>query len=170
MSTDTQRANARGLPEAPANAIDEDREILDLRTEFERLDAMRRPLIHKDNELDLTFRKRIKKYGIEAAMALDPDERASKRLAKKLNPLDARAEDIMERMLALLPKTLDGIAAVAATLKNEELANYWNTPEDDRDFDVRCITRFLDGLIALAPGRSPEAADRVLAEKTQKAA
>ena len=74
----------------------------------------------------------------------------------------------MERLLALRPKTLGGIAAVAATLKNEELANYRNTPEDDRDFDVRCITPFPDGLIALAPGLSPEDADRVRAEKTRR--
>ena len=53
----------------------------------------------------------------------------------------------MEGMIALRPKTLAGLAALAATMKEDALYSYWNTPDEDRDWDVMLITRFLDGLI-----------------------
>jgi hypothetical protein len=69
-------------------------------------------------------------------------------------PLTQRAFDIVQRMLALQPKTLVGIAAIAASLKEDTLPNYWAEPEESRDFQDLCVTRFLDSLIALAPGNA----------------
>jgi hypothetical protein len=56
-------------------------------------------------------------------------------------------------MNALRPKTPSGVAVTAATLKDNSLSHYWNEPEEDRDFDVSLITRFLDGLIELGAVR-----------------
>ena len=68
-------------------------------------------------------------------------------LENQLEALDSRANDIMEGMIALRPKTLAGLAALAATMKEDALRSYWNKPDEDRDWDVMHVTRFLDGLI-----------------------
>jgi hypothetical protein len=65
---------------------------------------------------------------------------------------DRCAESIIERMIALRPKTPSAVAITAATLKENSLSHYWNEPEEDRDFDVRLITQFLDGLIQARSG------------------
>ena len=38
---------------------------------------------------------------------------------------------------------LAGLAALAATMKEDALRGYWNKPDEDRDWDVVHITRFL---------------------------
>jgi hypothetical protein len=58
-------------------------------------------------------------------------------------------------MVTLRPKTIAGIAAVAATLKDFSLSRYWDKPDEDRDWDVMLITWFLDGLIEV--GQAGEA-------------
>jgi hypothetical protein len=50
-------------------------------------------------------------------------------------------------MIALRPKTLAGIIAIARSLKEEALDTYWDEPDEDRDWDVMLVTRFIDGLI-----------------------
>jgi hypothetical protein len=52
-------------------------------------------------------------------------------------------------VIALGPKTLERITAVAATLKDYPLSHHWKEPEEDRDWDVDILTGFLDGLIEL---------------------
>jgi hypothetical protein len=59
-------------------------------------------------------------------------------------------------MLELGPKTPSSIAAVASALKDGVLDHLWDKPEDDRDWDVELLTRFLDGLIALLPRATNE--------------
>jgi hypothetical protein len=68
---------------------------------------------------------------------------------------DERAGNFAESMIALRPKTLAGITAVAATLKDYAIREYWKEPVEDRDWDVEIITGFLDCLIEL--GRREEA-------------
>ena len=74
-------------------------------------------------------------------------------LDRQLEELDSRANVILERMVALRPRTLAGLAALAATMKEDALGSYWNKPDEDRDWDVMLITRFIDGLIEV--GRGP---------------
>jgi hypothetical protein len=69
--------------------------------------------------------------------------------------------EITQRMTKRRPKTLAGIAAMAATIK-EDQSHFWKNPEEDRDWDILLVTRFLDGLIDL--GQASCLADRVLAE------
>lgn len=188
MSTITLRANARTLPATNRRAVlgaalavagataalsafvgdlspaAEDGEILDLRSEFERLEATRAPILEKHNELDWTFHKLLEKHGYDAAIAADTNASEFEETERQLEPLTQRAFNIVQRMLALQPKTLDEVAAVAATLKQDTLPNYWAEPEENRDFQEQCITRFFDSLIALAPSQAPEDADRVLAQ------
>jgi hypothetical protein len=76
--------------------------------------------------------------------------------------LDLRACRIVERMIALKPKTPKGIAAIAATLKEDLLSHHWKEQEEDRDYDVHLTTQFLDGLIEV--GQLQGNADRVLTE------
>jgi hypothetical protein len=57
---------------------------------------------------------------------------------------------IVERMLDFRPTTLAGIAAVAATLRDDELEHLWAKPEDDRDWGILMLTRFIDGLLESA--------------------
>jgi hypothetical protein len=59
---------------------------------------------------------------------------------------------LAERMLDLGPTTPAGIAAVAATLREDNLAHYWEKPARDRDYDVELVTRFIDGLIGATVG------------------
>jgi hypothetical protein len=45
-------------------------------------------------------------------------------------------------------------------MKEDALRSYWNKPDEDRDWDVMLITRFLDGLIEVGQdhgdaGRGP---------------
>jgi hypothetical protein len=46
-------------------------------------------------------------------------------------------------MIALGPKTPRGIAAVAATLKEDGLGGYWDEPDEDPDWSKMLVTRFL---------------------------
>ena len=59
-----------------------------------------------------------------------------------------RGTNLVDSMIQLLPKTLAGIAAVAAAFK-EDQDHFWREPEQDRDWEISLLTRFLDGLINL---------------------
>ena len=150
MPKATVRANARGFSEtqhpyaaaatdrrtvsAPAFA-DEGIEILTLRAEFERLDGMRRPVENYVNELSATFESIALEKGVEAAKAWGAQANLDD-LIQARDKLDSRASRIIERMIALKPKTPRGITAVAETLKEDHLASDWKEPEEDRDYDV----------------------------------
>jgi hypothetical protein len=70
---------------------------------------------------------------------------------EEIDEIDKCTSRIVERMLELGPKTPASIAVLAETLKGEVLGHHWEQPEDDRDWDVLLLTRFLDGLINLLP-------------------
>jgi hypothetical protein len=169
MPNATVRANDRTLPKATnrravlrvlltggataalsvpsiANAVDEDAEVLALRAEFELLDATREPLIEQVDALSLSFTQRVREGGYKTALIWG-EQSGFLSLEDQLEALDLRANDIMESMIALRPKTLAGLAALAATMKEDALRSYWNKPDEDRDWDVMLVTRFLDGLI-----------------------
>jgi hypothetical protein len=178
MPNTTVRANARTLPEAtnrravlrallaggataalpavsPANAVNEEAEVLALRAEFKRLEVTRHPLVDPTNELSLAFTQMVRESGYETARVWG-EQSGFFSVENQLEALDSRANDIMEGMIALRPKTLAGLAALAATMKDDALSSYWNKPDEDRDWDVMLISRFLDGLIergSFAAGR-----------------
>jgi hypothetical protein len=129
-----------------ANAVNEDAEVLALRAEFERLEVTRQPLIEQTNELSWSFTQRVCESGYETARVWG-EQRGFLSLENQLEALDLRANAIMEGMIALRPKTLAGLAALAATMKDDALYSYWDKPDEDRDWDVMLISRFLDGLI-----------------------
>jgi hypothetical protein len=83
-------------------------------------------------------------------------------LLEELEALCLRETNLVDSMIKLRPKTLVGIAAVAAMFKADQ-AHFWKKPEADRDREISLLTRFLDGLIDL--GQAPSLADRVLAEE-----
>jgi hypothetical protein len=41
-------------------------------------------------------------------------------------------------------------------LRDGAFAHYWKDPENDRDWDIALLTRFLDGLIAMLPRTADE--------------
>jgi hypothetical protein len=141
---------------APLSAVNEDAEVLALRAEFERLEMTRQPLVEQINELSWTFTQIAHESGYEAARVWGEQ---SDFLDDQLAELDSRANAIVERMSALWPRTLAGIAALAATMKEDALGSYWDKPEEDREWDVMLITRLLDGLIEV--GHGPGDADRL---------
>jgi hypothetical protein len=150
-----------------ANSIAaEDSEILALRVEFERAEAMRQPLIDQTNELAWTFTRIVCESGYETARVWG-EQSGFSTLDSQLDELNSRANAIVESMISLRPKTLAGVGAVAATMKEDALNQYWDKPEEDRDFDVSLITRFLDGLIELGQMRGD--ADRVVANAREAA-
>ncbi len=73
-------------------------------------------------------------------------------LNTEIAALNEHAGGFAERMIALRPNTLAGIAAVAATLKDYALSFHWKEPEEDRDWDVEILTKFLDCLVGLGQG------------------
>jgi hypothetical protein len=168
MPNATVRANDRTLPKATnrrailgalfvggataalpalslANAVSEDAEVLALRAEFERLEVTRQPLIEQVDELSWSFSERVCESGYETATAWS-EQSGFSILQNQLEELDARANAILQGMSALRPRTLAGLAALAATMKEDALYSYWDKPDEKRDWDVALITRFLDGL------------------------
>jgi hypothetical protein len=57
-------------------------------------------------------------------------------------------------MIALRPRTLAGIIATARSLKEYPLDHLWAEPDEDRDWDVMLLTRFLDVLIEIGQARA----------------
>jgi hypothetical protein len=133
----------------------EDSEILALRAEFERLEVTRQPIIDQTNEFAWTFTRIVRESGYETARVWG-EQSGFSTLDSQLDELNSRANAIVERMVALRPRTSAGLAAVAATMKEDALWRHWDKPEENRDWDVMLITRFLDGLIALLPRTANE--------------
>jgi hypothetical protein len=146
-------AGATALPgPSRAIAVNEDAELLALRAEFERLEVTRQPLVERTNELSWNFTQMVCESGYETARVWG--ERSGYwSLIDQLEALDSRATAIVERMVALRPKTSAGLAALAATMKEDALNAYWNKPDEDREWEVMLITRFLDGLIESGQAR-----------------
>ena len=137
----------------------EDAEVFALRTEFERLIAARNPLAGAADGLGTTFNAMVRDKGYDAVTAwnkkvnLDP-------MLEALEALNVHADRIAEAMIALEPKTPRAIAAVAATLKEDGLGDYWDEPDEDTDWSKMLVTRFLDALIAGGSRRANTDADR----------
>ena len=150
MPKATVRANARILPDAtdPSTVVD-DNLFIALRAEIEDLKVKRRPLEDTADALYQSFEHTIREDGFEAARAwgnsvasiINLKRWANRPSRREVSRADARAR----------PRTPASIAAVAAVLRDEAFAHYWKETEDDRDWDVALLTRFLDGLIALRP-------------------
>jgi hypothetical protein len=115
------------------------------------------PLVEQTNELSWSFTQMVCESGCETARVWG-EENWPSTFDEQLESLDARANEIMEGMIALRPKTLAGLAALAATMKEDALRSYWDKPDEDRDWDMMLISRFLDGLIEL--GQTRGGADR----------
>jgi hypothetical protein len=99
----------------------------------------------------------VRERGIKAA---DAWGRRSGFLGRgdKVDDLTDRMGKTIDRMLALKPRTPAGIAAVAKTLKDEPLADYWADGAGDNDWAIDVITQFLDGLIERASSAQAAAA------------
>ena len=172
MSKRTVRATARTLPEATtrrtalgailasallsaplsAAAADEDSEIFALRAEHQRLTVARLPLDRICDEAHSCFSEICRKEGWDAAVAWS-EQNGHDEALRKLEETNVRDSTIAQEMIALRPRTLAGVAAVAATLKEWDLSHYWKEPDIDMDWDVAMLTRFLDSLIELGQAR-----------------
>jgi hypothetical protein len=132
-----------------ANPPDTDAEILALRAEFVRLNDIYQPLNDAAWEECNAFRAKYEEIGWEAACAWS---KATARYYSNdsVEQMGVELSRILERMLDLRPTTLAGIAATAATLMEDQLTHLWDEPENDRDWDIRMLTRFIDGLIESA--------------------
>ena len=133
----------------------EDGEIFGLRAEHERLMTARPPLDRAIDELYPSFYDFCRKEGTAAAFAGRDETRDYWEANSKLEEIGIRTGEIAERMIALRPKTLADLAAVAATLKEWTLKHYWDRPDIDMDWDIAMITQFVDSLIEL--GQTPPA-------------
>lgn len=155
MTAPTRRAALTALAGFPALAIpgvaatvapSPDAEILALRAEFVRLNAMYMPLNDAAWEEADAFRARVEEDGWEAACAwadangFDGRNEEHARLGWELSQLATR-------MLDVGPTSLAGIAAVAATLKEDLLVHYWAKPIKDRDYEVELVTKLIDALV-----------------------
>lgn len=138
-----------------ADAADKEREILALRAEFQQLMATREPVQTRYKPLQIAH------YVIGEAKGFKAADEWSKQsgfwtLNDEIAALNERAGSFAERMIALRPKTLAGITAVAATLKDYALSHHWQEPKEDRDWDVEILTGFLDCLIELGAGKEAD--------------
>jgi hypothetical protein len=154
MPNATVRADARA-DSTDHSAVVHDGLFLALRAEIEELKVQRRPLKDTADALYQSFEHTIREDGFEAARAWGNSVGLDPKL-EEIEQIDRRAGHLIERMLKLGPKTPASIAAVASVLKEEVLDHLWDKPEDDRDWDVELLTRFLDGLIALLPRTANE--------------
>jgi hypothetical protein len=134
------RILAQGVDDA-----DQERKILALRTEFLQLQAKRGPLAMRHAPLAIAFNAIGKLSGFEAANAWG-NESGFNALDREIADLDERAGGLVERMISMLPKTRAGIAAVATSIKEDQY-HLWKEPDEDRDWDVALVTRFIDGLV-----------------------
>jgi hypothetical protein len=129
-----------------------DAEILALRAEFVRLNDAYGPLNKEAWDESEAFLAMVEETGWAeactwaAATGCDGRNDATERMSEDLARL-------VERMLALGPTTLAGIAAVAATLREDALDHYWKEPIAKRDWDVELVTQFIDALVVAGPGR-----------------
>jgi hypothetical protein len=134
---------ARGIADG-----ENDRKILALRAEFQQLMATREPVQTRYAPLQIAHDVIGEVKGFKAA-----DEWSKQSgfwaLNDEIAALNERACNFAERMIALRPKTLAGITVVAATLKDYAISEYWKEPVEDRDWDVKILTEFLDCLIGL---------------------
>jgi hypothetical protein len=144
---------ALALPAAAIAAPSPDAEILALRAEFVRLNDVFQPLNEVALDENDAFQVRIEAIGWEAACAWSQATGHEGRNVT-IEQIGVELGRLVERMLDLGPTTVAGIAAVGATLREDALSDYWNEPVRDRDWDVQLVTRFIDGLIAAAEGRS----------------
>jgi hypothetical protein len=160
MTAPSRRAALTALAGFPALAIpavaatvapSPDAEILALRAEFVRLHDLYLPLNEAAWEEAEAFRDKVEEAGWEAARAWS---KATGRNGRndELDQMGVKLSRLVERMLDLRPTTPAGIAAVAATLREDNLAHYWNKPARNRDYDVELVTRFIDGLIGATVG------------------
>jgi hypothetical protein len=133
---------------------DQQRKIIALRAEFLELQAKMAPLKKRSAPLNVAFGSILKLNGFEAAAAWNK-ESGCDALNREIAGLSQRASELEERMIVLRPNTLAGVTAVAAILKDYALSEYWKEPEEDRDWDVEILTRFLDSLIELGQGEEP---------------
>jgi hypothetical protein len=108
---------------ACAGAAEEDREILALRADFQRLQAMIDPLKKRHDPLQTAFYAIGKLNGFEGADKW-AKESGFWAVNDEIADLNERAGILVERMILLRPKTPGGIAAVAASIK-EDQTHFW---------------------------------------------
>jgi hypothetical protein len=148
-------ASALALPAVAVAAATEpgaDAEILALRLEFERLQAIRLPLKKTYRPQQLLFDEIGDERGWDAANAWG-EQSGFWEINDQVADVDLSMGSLVERMIALRPKSLAGIIAIARSLKEEPLDTYWDEPDEDRDWDVMLVTRFLDVLIEIGQPR-----------------
>jgi hypothetical protein len=95
--------------------------------------------------LDIAFEAIVHMQGVNAAKVWAAESGCGA-LSKEADNLHDRANNLFGRMVDLRPSTQAGIAAVAASIK-DELQDFWKDPEPDRDWEISLFTRFIDGLI-----------------------
>ncbi len=155
----TRERGIKILAEA-TSAASAQREILALRAEFQQVQAAILPVRSQFEPLKFAFGVILQAKGYDSAKEWGSKSRYWSGV-DEIAKLEERASHLTERMIALRPKTLSGIAAVAATIK-EDQCHFWKEPEKDRDWDVVLVTRFIDGLIELAQA---DLADRMPAKE-----
>jgi hypothetical protein len=138
---------------AAAAPPDADAEILALRAEFVRLNDVYQPLNDAAWEKAEAFRDKFVESGFEAACEWAKATGCYYR-DMALEQMSDELDEIVKRMIDLRPTTPGGIAAIAASLRDEALSSYWNEPVAERDCDVEVITRFLDALIEIGQTRA----------------
>lgn len=135
----------RAAAKAHAPDGDADRELLTLHVEFQQIQADILPTKTRYEPLSVAYEAILKTHGHEAAKTWGHQSEFWTHNAT-MSDSDERATNLIERMIDLRPKTLAGIAAVAASLK-EDQSHFWDETEKSRDWDILLVTKFIDALI-----------------------
>ncbi len=117
-----------------------------MRAEVERLQAIYLPRRKTYKLQQLLYAEMISERGSDVADAWGKQS-GFWAINDQVADVDLSIGSLVERMVALRPKTLAGIIATARSLRERPLDHLWAEPEDDRDWDVMLPTRFIDGLI-----------------------
>jgi hypothetical protein len=155
MTTTTRRAALTALASVPVLAIPAvaiaapslaDAEVLALRAEFMRLNDVYQPLNDAAWEKHVAVRDKFVESGFEAASKWAKATGCYYRDVA-LEQMSDDLDKIVKQIIDLRPTTPAGIAAIAASLREDALSSYWTKPVAERDCDVEVITRFFDALI-----------------------
>jgi hypothetical protein len=105
-------ASALAIPAVAMAAPDADAEILALGAEFDRLMAILGPLENTYKPLQLLYRGKVQEIGVDAADAWEKQS-GFWAINDQVADVGLSMGSLVERMIALRPKTLAGVVATA---------------------------------------------------------
>ena len=97
------------------------------------------------------FMTRVSLHGYEEACRWS-NESGHEQEAEASADCDQRLDALLDRMRAIKPQTLTGLAALAEAMKLDHLDRYWRERPNDRDCDKLLVTELFDMVIGMGDG------------------